>query len=91
MGAFDAACGIKVVRNMLTVSRFAVVVGNKVSKHAVDRNRIRRQYREILRVMLPEIKSGCDVLLLAGKTSLSLDYEEKKSRLRSVLYRAKML
>jgi ribonuclease P protein component len=91
VGAFDSACGVKMAKNGLSVSRFAVVVGTKVSKNAVDRNRIRRQYREILRLLMKEIKPGFDVLLLTAKPSLAIDYAEKEKKLRSTLYRAKLL
>lgn len=91
LGAFDSVCGVKVVKNGLLVSRFAVVVGTKVSKRAVDRNRVRRQYREILQSMIKELKPGYDVLLLTAKPSLALEYQEKEKKLRSALYRAKLL
>lgn len=91
LGAFDAACGVKMAKNGLDVSRFAVVVGTKVSKKAVDRNRVRRQYREILWAGIKEMKPGFDVLLLASKPALGLDYAEKEKKLRSTLYRAKLL
>lgn len=90
-GAFDTACGVKVVKNNLTASRFAVVVGTKVSKKAVDRNRIRRQYREIVRSMMKEIKPGFDVILLTARPALELDYHQKEAKLRSTLHRAKLL
>lgn len=91
LGAFDSACGIKMVKNGLETSRFAVVVGVKVSKSAVDRNRVRRQYQEILHAMMKEMKLGFDVLLLTAKPALALDYQEKEKKLRSTMYRAKLL
>jgi len=91
LGAFDSACGVKMVKNGLAVSRFAVVVGTKVSKNAVDRNRVRRQYREILQSVIKELKPGYDVLLLTAKPSLALDYQEKEKKMRSTLFRAKLL
>lgn len=90
-GAFDTACGVKMVKNDRDVSRFAVVVGTKVSKKAVDRNRIRRQYREIIRSMMGAIKPGFDVILLTAKPALTLDYQQKEAKLRSTLHRAKLL
>ncbi len=90
-GAFDSACGVKTVKNSLEYSRFAVVVGTKVSKKAVDRNRIRRQYREIVRSMMKEITSGFDVILLTAKPALGLDYHQKAAKLRSTMHRAKLL
>ncbi len=90
-GAFDNACGVKMVKNDLDFSRFAVVVGTKVSKKAVDRNRIRRQYREILRSMMSMIKPGFDVILLTAKPALPLDYHQKEAKLKGTLHRAKLL
>lgn len=90
-GAFDSACGVKMVKNGLGYSRFAVVVGTKVSKKAVYRNRIRRQYQEILRGMMQEIASGFDVILLTAKPALTLDYAQKFIKLRSTMHRAKLL
>ncbi len=91
LGAFDIACGVKMAKNGLAHSRFAVVVGVKVSKNAVDRNRTRRQYQEILCGMLQQIKPGFDVLLLTSKPALGLDYQEKEKKLRGAMYRAKLL
>lgn len=91
LGAFDSACGIKMAKNGLEHSRFAVVVGVKVNKNAVDRNRVRRQYQEILQTMMKEMKPGFDVLLLTAKPALTLDYQEKEKKLRSTMYRAKLL
>ena len=90
-GVFDAACGVKFAPNGLSLSRFAVVVGTKVSKNAVDRNRVRRQYREIIRLHLADLIPGYDVLLLTAKPALPLDYHEKESRILRVLRKAGLL
>ncbi len=75
---FDVYAGFKCRRNGLPESRFAVVVGLKVSKSAVVRNRVRRQIREIIRLRLDVIKPGFDVMMLMrkeaiGKTSSELE------------------
>ena len=90
-GVFDSACGVKTQANGRDVSRFAVVVGTKVSKSAVKRNRIRRQYQEILRLHLAQLAPGFDVILLCGKDALTFTYEEKEKRLMQVLKRAKLV
>ena len=46
-------------------SRFAVVVGRKVSKSAVVRNRIRRQIREVLRKELQVVPQGIHGVVIA--------------------------
>ena len=88
---FDSACGIKFKENHQSDSRFAIVVGTKVHKRAVQRNRMRRQYREILKKHLPEFKTGYDVVLLTSKEALALDFAQKEERLLRVLRKAKLI
>lgn len=90
-GAFDQVCGVKIAKNSLAISRFAVVVPNKVSKSAVRRNTLRRQYRDILYRWLPEMSPGFDVILLVSKPAVELDYTKKELQLRATLRRAKVL
>ncbi|HCC83469.1 TPA: ribonuclease P protein component [Candidatus Uhrbacteria bacterium] len=90
-GAFDSACGIKMTPNGLAISRFSVVVGKKVSKSAVVRNRIRRQYREIIRLRIPLLSTGYDVLFLTAKPALTLDYAQKEAGLLRTLRKAGLL
>lgn len=90
-GVFDVMCGIKYAKNDLPNSRFTVVAGTKVSKKAVDRNKMKRQYREILRALLPRITPGYDVMLLIGKAALPVPYEEKERQLARVFSKAGLL
>lgn len=90
-GVFDAVCGVKFAENGRRVSRFAVVVGTKVSKSAVKRNRVRRQYREILRLNLEKLKPGFDVVLLTSNKAISPTYQQKEEGLMRVLAKAKLL
>lgn len=88
---FDAAAGIKYLANNLPDNRITVVVGIKVSKSAVDRNRVKRQYREIIRLLLPQLKSGYDIIVLVSKPALALDYEQKRDRLTKVFKKSGLL
>jgi len=88
---FDSHCGLKYLQNGLAESRFTVVVGLKVSKKAVDRNRVRRQYREIIRLHLGKMKKGYDVVFLTSKQALAIDYQEKEERLMKVLKKAGLI
>lgn len=80
-GFFGGKIAVKLAKNGLKNSRFAVVVGVKVSKSAVKRNRLRRQLREIIRLELDELKPGYDVMVMARPKSLELDYHELKKEL----------
>lgn len=88
---FDNFCGVRFYKNGLENSRFAVVVGTKVHKSAVKRNKVRRQYREILRLNLLQFKKGFDVILLTSKESLNLDYHEKEEKLIKVFTKAGLM
>ena len=85
---YDPACGVKFAKNTLGTSRFAIVVGTKVHKGAVRRNKIRRQYREIIKKYLDLLKPGYDVVLLTSKPALELEFSEKEERLVKVLRKA---
>ena len=87
---FDSVCGVKFLANGGEQSRFVVVVGTKVHKSAVKRNRTKRQYREIIKAHLSRITPGVDVVLLTSKAALELDYHEKEERLLRVLKKAKL-
>ena len=88
---FDPVCGVKFLANNSEHSRFVVVVGVRVHKSAVKRNRVKRQYREIVKAHLHEIVPGMDVVLLTSKAALESDYQEKEERLMRVLKKAKLL
>jgi ribonuclease P protein component len=88
---FDSICGIKFAKNKHHYSRFAVVVGTKVSKSAVVRNRVRRQYRAILRENLDKIQPGFDVILLTSKAAVGPTAQEKREKLLLVLKKARLL
>ncbi len=89
---YDPAVGVKVYRRGDTEPlRIAFIVGVKVSKRAVERNRLRRQYREIVRNLVKEPKAGLDVLILVSRPSLELSFAEKREHIASLLGRAKLL
>ncbi len=69
-GAHGLVCGAKWKSNGLDVTRFAVVVGTKVSKKAVVRNRLRRQIREMIRLRLDQFKPGYDLVLIVKSAAL---------------------
>lgn len=73
---FDKIVGIKAVRNQTDKSRFGIVVSAKISKKAVERNKIKRQIREIIRARLDKIKSGYDIMIISLPDILGKNYQE---------------
>ncbi len=89
-GVFDAVCGVKFVANTVGNPRFVIVVSTKVSKRAVDRNKVRRQYREICKEVIPQLPA-CDIALLVSKPVLTLSFQEMRDRLLKTFAKAKLL
>ncbi|HEX8390543.1 MAG TPA: ribonuclease P protein component [Candidatus Saccharimonadales bacterium] len=73
-------------------SRVAVVVGKKVAKSAVTRNRIRRRIFEIIRLHLPEIPTGHDLVVTVYSRELAtLPAAEVERHVLNVLSGAHLL
>ncbi len=66
-------------------SRFGVVVSNKISKEATQRNRIKRAFREAIRQSMGYINRGLDVVFLAKKISLSESTDELMHEVKNAL------
>ena len=73
--------------------KLAIAAGLKVHKSAVKRNRVRRQIREALRLLLKDglIKNGYYILVVARKDVLDKDYAEISAEVKVLLSRAKVL
>ncbi len=57
-------------------NRFAFIVSLKVSKKAVDRNRLKRRAREAIRKILPETKPAYDFAVNMFPPALKLTQKE---------------
>ena len=68
--------GFKIADNGLPVSRFGLMVGLKVSKKAVVRNKLKRQIRSIISQELPLIKEGKDVVIIVFNLILEKSFVE---------------
>lgn len=50
-----------------TTSRFSFIVSSKISKRAVIRNRTKRLLSESVRLLVPQIKKGREIIFFAKK------------------------
>lgn len=82
---------IKSARSKIPTTRLAVVVSTKVSKKAVVRNRIRRCLQGELRTLLPQLKPGFDVIILARQESYRAPITLLQAELAGCLKRAGIL
>ena len=68
-------------------SQFAIVVGLKISKKAVLRNKIRRMISEIIRLNISKLKSGYNIVLMAKPAVLNKGAEDLEKFLMKELGR----
>lgn len=71
-------------------SRVGVTAGRAVGG-AVERNRAKRLLREAMRFLLPSIRPGWDLVLIARHPLPTASYEQVQSTLLQLLQRAKLL
>lgn len=76
--------------NNLNTTKFGIIVGKSIG-NAVKRNRRRRQIREILRLSLPLIQPGWDIIILARKPSAITTYKELQAAITQLLERADLM
>lgn len=69
--------------------RFGISVSKKLG-NAVQRNRIKRQIKEVLRDEMPSLYQDRDVIIIARKPVSEMNYDEIRKSLNHVLKVAKL-
>lgn len=82
---------IKFKVNREKTSKVAFVVSTKVDKRAVLRNKLARRMREIVQSLLPDMKVGYSVLIIAKKQALELDFLTLKKQILFAFAKTKIL
>lgn len=73
---YDSNLGIKVLKNDLSENRYGIIISAKVSKKAVERNRIKRLIREIIKKENINLKNGNDIVIVTFPGIKDLKPEE---------------
>jgi ribonuclease P protein component len=70
---------LKILPNNLNYNRFAVIVSKKISTKAVERNRIKRILRELLKNSSNPLFQNVDAIIYTKKTIVNKKYSEIKN------------
>lgn len=66
---------IKLLKNNLDTNRLGIIIGLKVSKKAVIRNKIKRQIREIFKSEFKKnIENNYDIVIIISKNIVDKDF-----------------
>ncbi len=87
---------IKYVKNDFAFSRFGIIVSNKISKKAYQRNLIKRRIREIIRINFAKIKKGNDLVIIVSpkiinKEAKIMSHDEMEEVLLNTLKKANLV
>jgi len=79
---------VKAMPNGLSLSRYGFSVTKKVGK-AVQRNRLKRLLKEIMRLQSPKL--GWDIVFIVRPAAVSADYHQLEGTVTKLLARAQLL
>lgn len=82
---FGKIIGLKVVVNDLEYSRFGIIISAKVSKKAVERNRIRRIIREEIKKVIQKINLGKDFVFIVNPEASQFSPKEIRLIINNLL------
>ncbi|MFA5746482.1 MAG: ribonuclease P protein component [Candidatus Paceibacterota bacterium] len=84
-GLRQKALFLKITKNGLSQSRFGFIVSKKTAKRAVERNKIKRHLRDIVRRDLGKIKTGYDAVFIAYPAIKELGFKEREALTRDII------
>lgn len=74
-----------------TPVRIGISISKKVAKLAVDRNRVKRLVKEIVRNRITQLSPGQDLVIIARNASVHLDYTQTEQSLVHLFEKARLI
>jgi len=82
---------LKYLANGTDKTKVGFVVSKKVSKLAVERNKVKRRMREIVRLKKKEIKEGLSIILIALPSVNNVEYGEIKKDIENLFNKGELI
>lgn len=81
---FSPYLSLKIAPTIENQSRFAFVVSSKVSKKAVERNKIKRRARSIVQKNLSKIKKQINAIIFFKKGAEKMTFQELEKEINDI-------
>lgn len=72
-------------------TRFAFIIPKKIDKRTTKRNRTHRLLATAVRQLLPNVKNGYEVMIIAKKVSEKEKLEDIKPSIKEILKKAEII
>jgi len=72
-------------------TRFGFIVSNKVEKRATKRNKLKRQLRAIVAILMPQINKGSDLVIIATEKAVHETFGELRGDLTNAVRKLNLL
>jgi ribonuclease P protein component len=89
--AFNQYCNIRYLANKYDYCRFAIIVSNKISKKATERNKLRRAVKVVILNNLPNFKQNLDIIVTVLPKLKGLENQEISEILLNLLKKNRIL
>lgn len=76
---------VKFLSSKQTENEYCVSISTKIYKNATDRNRLKRQLYEIIRLSKDKIKKPFKMVIIVKKSATSLEYKMLEKHLIQIL------
>ena len=91
ISAYNKLFGLKAIKNTLYYNRYTVIISTKVSKLAVERNRIKRNIKNTLKKHDSQIKPGIDCIVIVLKEANKAKVSEIDGGIENLLKRTYLM
>ncbi len=91
ISAYNQLFGLKAINNSLEYSRYVVIISKKVNKSAVERNRIKRVVKNVLKKYDTQIKKPIDCVIISLKPVNKASFEKIEKAIVFLLRETKLI
>ncbi len=89
--AYGQYCNLRYMANGLDYCRFAVIVSNKVSKKATERNKLRRRIKAVIVNNVANFSGNFDAIITVLPLLKEADFSETREIFLNLLKKHKLL